>query len=149
MLLQHRSRVLSRFHGDPALAAGSVPLTSTVYVIDDDRSIRRSIERLLVSNGLRVRAMESVEAFLSDATGIAAGCLIVDVQLPGMSGLDLQKLLASAGSTIPTISMSGSTDPRLRHEAMHLGARAFLRKPFDAEDLLSEVMRALRVPKRA
>lgn len=145
VLLQHRSRVLSRFHRDPARAAGSVPLTSTVFVIDDDRSIRRSIERLLVSNGLRVRTLESVEAFLRDATGIAAGCLIVDVQLPGMSGLDLQKLLASAGSTIPVISMSGSTDPRLANEAMLLGARAFLRKPFEADALVSAVLTSLRV----
>ena len=131
---------------DPAHAAGSMPLTATVCVIDDDRSIRRSIERLLVSYGLRVRTLESVEAFLGEADDIAAGCLILDVQLPGMSGLDLQKLLVRSGSTIPIIGMSGSTDRGLANEAMLLGASAFLCKPFDAQDLLGEVIRVLRLP---
>jgi len=147
VLLRQRSRVLGRLRGDRAPAAAH-PLTSTIYVIDDDPSIRRSIERVLVANGLRVRTLDSVEAFLKEAAGVVAGCLVVDVQLPGMSGLDLQKQLASAGSTIPIIGMSGSANPRLADEAMRLGASAFLRKPFEAEALLNEVLRALRLPTR-
>jgi two-component system response regulator FixJ len=115
-----------------------------ICVIDDDASIRRSIERLLVLNGLRVRTFGSAEAFLAEGPDIAAGCLILDVQLPGVSGLELRKQMASSGMAIPVIAMSGSTDERLESEAMALGACAFLRKPFQAEALLAAVLRALR-----
>ena len=113
-----------------------------VCVIDDEVSIRRSIERVLVLNGLRVRTFASAEEFLA-APDITRGCVVLDLQLLGMSGLELQRTLNASGRTLPIIAMSGSTDTRLESEAMLLGARAFLRKPFEAEALCGQVLRAL------
>jgi CheY-like chemotaxis protein len=142
VVLQHRSRVLDVYERERGRRVLNAPMALPICVIDDDASIRRSIERLLALNGLRVRTFASAEAFLAE--DIAAGCLILDVQLLGMSGLELQKHLRSTGKTAPIIAMSGSTDARLESEAIGLGAQAFLRKPFQADGLLSEVLRALR-----
>jgi CheY-like chemotaxis protein len=144
VVLQHRSRVLAALERERTREVTATPLTLPICVIDDDPSIRRSIERLLVLNGFRVRTFASAEAFLAEGPGVAAGCLIVDVQLPGLSGLELRKQMTSSGRATPVIAMSGSTDERLESEAMSLGARAFLRKPFQAEALLAEVLRVLR-----
>jgi len=122
----------------------ATPLTLPICIIDDDPSIRRSIERLLVLNGFRVRTFASAEAFLAEGPDVVAGCLILDLQLPGVSGLELRKQMTSSGRAIPVIAMSGSTDERLESEAIALGAHAFLRKPFQAEALLAEVLRVLR-----
>jgi FixJ family two-component response regulator len=142
VVLQHRSRVLDGLERNRIRDLTNTTLALPVCVIEDDASIRRSIERILVLNGLRVRVFASAEAFLVE--GVAAGCLILDAQLPGMSGLELQKLMASMGETVPIITMSGSTDARLERESRALGATAFLRKPFDADCLIGEVLRALR-----
>ena len=99
--------------------------TTKVAIIDDDASVRRSIERMLRSNGLRVRTFASAEAFLAEADTITTGCLVLDIQLPGMSGLDLQRQLASSGIHLPVIAMSGSANHRLERETTRLGARVF------------------------
>jgi CheY-like chemotaxis protein len=116
---------------------------ATVVVIDDDASVRRSIERMLRLNGLRVRAFASAEAFLAEADATPTGCLILDIQLLGMSGLDLQGQLAASAAQIPVIAMSGSANAKLERETRRLGARVFLRKPFDPDALLSAVLNAL------
>ena len=118
------------------------PLTWPVCVIDDDASIRKSIGRVLALNGLRVRTFASAEEFLA-AADLTRGCVILDLQLLGMSGLELQRTITASGRTLPIIAMSGSTDTRLESEAIRLGARAFLRKPFEAEALCGQVLRAL------
>jgi len=143
-ILQHRSRVLAALERDRTREVTATPLTLPICIIDDDPSIRRSIERLLVLNGFRVRTFASAEAFLAEGPDVVAGCLILDLQLPGVSGLELRKQMTSSGRAIPVIAMSGSTDERLESEAIALGAHAFLRKPFQAEALLAEVLRVLR-----
>jgi len=116
--------------------------TSTVYVIDDDASVRRSLARLLTSYRFNVRTFESAEAFLEDVDASADGYLILDLQLLGMSGPELQGRLSSSRWLLPVIAMSGSHDRQLEDEAIRLGARAFLPKPFEAHALLNAIARA-------
>jgi CheY-like chemotaxis protein len=116
---------------------------STVYVIDDDPSVRRSLARLLASVDLPVRTFDSAEAFLEETDPAASGCLIVDIQLLGMSGTDLMQRLAAVRSHLPVVAMSGAYDVSVEQEALRLGAVAFLRKPFVAETLLEAIARAL------
>jgi CheY-like chemotaxis protein len=142
--LQQRARALGNALAQvppPAAEAAGIT-TSTVYVIDDDVSVRRSLARLLASIDLRVQTFASAEAFLAEVDRTAKGCLIVDVQLVGMSGPDLQSRMASVDWRMPVIAMSGSHDPQIEAEAMRLGATAFLRKPFDAQSLIDALRAA-------
>ena len=104
-----------------------------VCVIDDDLSVRRSLSRLLVLAGCEVRVFASADEFLRDPGRRDAGCLILDVQLVGLSSQELQSRLAGEPGGTPVVAMSGSHDPQVETEAMRLGAAAFLRKPFEAE----------------
>jgi CheY-like chemotaxis protein len=146
-LLQHRTRVRNRV---PAQAPVDPPRTgigasaTTIYVIDDDASVRRSLARLLALAEWQVRTFASAEAFLAEVEPPSCGCLVLDVQLAGMSGIDLQLQMAAAQWNLPIIAMSASHDARIEAEAMRLGAQAFLRKPFDPQRLLDTVARALR-----
>lgn len=145
-LLQQRARALDRAlaRERPALPSPQPAIAAaTVYVIDDDSSVRRSLARLLASIDLPVRTFASAEDFLAEVDDSPDGCLIVDVQLVGMSGPDLQSRMASARWTMPIIAMSGSHDPQVEAEALRLGAVSFLRKPFDAEALIDSITRAL------
>jgi CheY-like chemotaxis protein len=142
-LLQHRARGLGL-----ALKGGSQPAREptgtpapTIYVIDDDLSVRRSLARLLASVDMPVRTFDSAEAFLEESDTSSGGCLIVDVQLLGMSGTDLLRRLAGARQW-PIVAMSGADDTTLEREALCLGAVAFLRKPFVADALLEAIARA-------
>lgn len=117
--------------------------TPTVYIVDDDASVRGSVARLLASVDVRSRTFASAEAFLAEVGQTANGCLLVDIQLLGMSGQDLQTLLASRQWRMPVIAMSGSSDDRIEKIALRRGAIAFLRKPFDAQALIDAVARAL------
>jgi CheY-like chemotaxis protein len=114
-----------------------------VYVIDDDGSVRQSLARLLRLSDHSVRTFESAEAFLAEMEGLVRGCLVLDVQLLGMSGIELLAHLTGARLTWPVIVMSGSQNETAESEAMRLGARAFLRKPFEPQALLDAVTRAL------
>ena len=107
-----------------------------VYVIDDDVSIRRSLNRLLTSSNWTVRTFDSGEAFLAELSKLSRGCLIVDVELKGMSGIELVRQMTDAHSSWPIIVISGSHDKKTESEALRLGARAYLRKPFDSQALL-------------
>jgi CheY-like chemotaxis protein len=142
--LQQRARSLANALAQvppPAAEAAGIT-TSTVYVIDDDVSVRRSLARLLASIDLRVQTFASAEAFLAEVDRTAKGCLIVDVQLVGMSGPELQSRMASVDWRMPVIAMSGSYDPQIEAEALRLGATAFLRKPFDAQSLMDALTAA-------
>lgn len=114
-----------------------------VYVIDDDASVRRSLVRLVRLSNWPVRAFDSAEAFLAEPGELPSGCLVLDVQLTGMSGLDLMRRLTDMGLPWPTIVMSGSHDEGAEGEALRLGARVFLRKPFEPQLLLAAIAQAL------
>jgi CheY-like chemotaxis protein len=119
------------------------PHGSTVYVIEDDPSMRRALARLLICSNWPVQTFESAEDFLAEMDGLAEGCLVVDIRLLGMSGLDLLAQLNVAGVRWPVIAMSGSHNENAEREALNLGARAFLRKPFLPQALLKAVAASL------
>lgn len=114
-----------------------------VSVIDDDESYRAAVQRLLKSAGLSVQSFESAEAFLSSGQQHETGCLVTDIKMPGMSGLELQSKLNADHCPIPTIFITAHGDERLRLQAMRGGAVTFLVKPFDGEALLEAVRSAL------
>jgi FixJ family two-component response regulator len=114
-----------------------------ISVVDDDESIRRTTTLLIKSFGFRAAAFESAESFLKSAELHETSCLILDVQMPGMDGLELQSKLAAAGFGIPIIFITGHEDKESRGRAMQAGAIAFLGKPFTDEQLLQTVRSAL------
>ena len=118
-----------------------------ISVIDDDESVRRTTTRLIESFGLRAAAFESAENFLDSDYLNDTSCLIVDVQMPGMNGLQLQSHLAAAGCGIPIIFISAYDDRESCRRAMQAGAVAFLGKPFTDERLLQWIRSALRPDK--
>ena len=114
-----------------------------VYVIDDDASMRESLKSLFGSVGLRVEAFGSAPEFLEKKLPDAAVCLVVDVRLPGMSGLDFQIELSRANIDVPIIFITGHGDIAMTVKAMKAGAVEFLAKPFRDQDLLDAVKLAL------
>ena len=115
----------------------------TVFVIDDDFSVRRSIQGLLKSVGLRSETFGSARDFLASSSADGPSCLILDVRLPGLSGLDFQRQLANAGVQIPIIFITAHADVPMSVKAMKSGAVEFLTKPFHDQDLLDAVQQAL------
>lgn len=115
-----------------------------VVVIEDDESYRAAVERLLRSAGFSVQAFGSAEAFLNSGRQHESGCLISDIRMPGMSGLELQSKLNSDHCPIPTIFITAHGDEKMRLQAMRGGAVMFLTKPFDDEILLEAVRVALK-----
>ena len=120
-----------------------MPPNSLVHVIDDDDAVRESLEFLLRSAKIEVRTYDSATAFLNAMPGDAAGCIVTDVRMPGVSGIDLLRQLKARGSTMPVIVITGHGDIQLAVEAMKIGAADFLEKPFDDEALLASVKSAL------
>jgi FixJ family two-component response regulator len=116
----------------------------TVYVIDDDQSVRRAIGRLLNVAGYAVVLLESVAAFLALGTVEDAACLLVDVRMPGMTGLDLQDALNASGRRLPIVFMTGQGDADMAARVMAAGAFAFLAKPVDGDELCDVIHRASR-----
>jgi DNA-binding NtrC family response regulator len=116
---------------------------SCVFVVDDDRSMRESLRDLLCSMGLTVQTFASAHQFLTSPRPDAPGCLVLDVQLPGLSGLELQQELARGQTPLPIIFITGHGDIPMTVRAMKAGAIDFLTKPFCDEDLLSAVAQAL------
>lgn len=115
----------------------------TVFVVDDDPSIRRSLDRLFRSAGYAVRTFVSARHFLERGNLTEPGCLVLDVRMPGQSGLDLHQVLAAAGHEIPVIFITGHADVPLAEQALRAGAVDLLAKPFDGQALLDAVQRAL------
>jgi FixJ family two-component response regulator len=116
---------------------------STVFVVDDDRSIRKGIARLLRSAGHEVSAFDSAEEFLAGGHSEGPGCLVLDVRLPGVNGLELQDVLVTAERHLPIIFITGLGNIPMSVRAMKAGAVDFLPKPFQDEELLQAVARAL------
>jgi FixJ family two-component response regulator len=114
-----------------------------VYVVDDDESVRRGLSRLLRSAGLSVETFPSAHAFLSRDLPDRPACLVLDVRMPGLSGLDLQAALKQAGRPMPIVFISGQSDVPASVRAMKEGALDFLQKPFDEDQLLSAIAGAL------
>lgn len=122
---------------------GKNPGEPVVHVVDDDQSIRRAMELLMKSVGLRYRIFESGAAFLDYYTADCCGCLVLDIRMPGIGGLDLQERLRGMGCTMPVIFITGFGDVPMAVEAMQNGAFDFLEKPFRDQDLLDRVAAAL------
>jgi len=114
-----------------------------VAIVDDDDSIRSALQGLLKAVGLSSRAYASAEEFLNSGQQYDTGCLIADIRMPGISGLELQTKLNAEHCRIPTIFITAHGDARMRMQALRAGAVEFLAKPFDDEALLETVRAAL------
>jgi len=114
-----------------------------VCIVDDDASLRRSLRNLLMSVGFRVETFQSAELFLESAHRENPGCVVLDLRMPGMSGLDLLRQLAATGSRIPVIILTAHGDDETRRRSLQAGAVAFLEKPFQSAALLAAVRTAL------
>jgi FixJ family two-component response regulator len=114
-----------------------------VYVVDDDVSAREGVARLICSAGLMAKTFASGEEFLAAARSKVPGCLILDVNLPGLNGLDLQQEIAESDAEIPIIFLTGYGDIPMTVHAVKAGAANFLTKPVDDEELLQAVRQAL------
>jgi FixJ family two-component response regulator len=124
-------------------------IDAMVFVIDDDAPTRESLKNLTRSIGLRVEAFSSAQEFLRSKRPDLAACLVLDVRLKGLSGLDLQKRMAEAGIDIPIIFITGHGDIPMTVQAMKAGAVEFLTKPFRDQDLLDAVHQALERDRKA
>ncbi len=116
---------------------------ATVFVVDDDADVRESLQELLESVGLNSRSFGTAQEFLATKHGDGPSCLILDVRLPGISGLDLQHELKRARISIPIIFLTAHADVPMSVKAMKSGAVEFLTKPFRQQDLLDAVQRSL------
>ena len=117
--------------------------SSTVFVVDDDADIRKAIEGLLATVGLRTQSFETPEAFFDSIAPEVQGCLVLDVSLPGMNGLELQRQLRHAGFHIPIIFLTAHGDIPMTVTAMRSGAVEFLTKPFDDQVLIDAIHQGL------
>jgi FixJ family two-component response regulator len=115
----------------------------TVFVIDDDPQVRRAVGRLLTASGHRVELFGSAMQFLESTDGDRPGCLVIDLRLPGLNGIDLFNLLHTTGKSIPMVFLTGYGDVPTSVQAMKAGAVDFLTKPVDEDDLLEAIGRAL------
>ena len=115
-----------------------------VFVIDDELSVRKSLGRLLKAAGYRVEVFASAREFLQRGLGDEVGCLVLDVQMPDLNGLELQQTLAEADRLLPIVFITGHGDIPTSVRAMKAGATDFLSKPFDEKDLLEAISRAMR-----
>ncbi len=114
-----------------------------VFVIDDDQAVRDSLGLLLKSMGQKARLFESAQAFLEEYSPEMNGCIVLDIRMPGMSGLELQQKLKSIHCTIPVIFVTGHGDVPMAVEAMQHGAFDFIQKPFRDQELLDRINQAL------
>jgi FixJ family two-component response regulator len=121
-------------------------LPKIVAVVEDDASMLKGIERLLGTLGLTTELYLSAEAYLNVAAESAANCLLLDIHLPGMSGIELKRRLVASGSRLPIIFMSSSEDERTQQEAIATGCVAYLQKPFISSALIHALSRAASSP---
>lgn len=122
--------------------------TPTIFVVDDDEAVRNALRFLLRSVGLNAGLFASAAEFLKSYQPDEPGCLVLDVRMPGMSGLELQQQLNLRGAMIPVIFMTGHGDVPMAVEAMQHGAFDFLQKPFRDQDLIDRIQRALAVDQK-
>ena len=114
-----------------------------IGIVDDDSSVRKALQRLVRSHGFSTDVYSSAEDLLQGEVAGGMACLILDVRMPGLSGLDLQIRLAAAGSRLPIIFITAQEDPQAKSQAMSAGAVGYLQKPFDDEDLLTAIHAAI------
>jgi FixJ family two-component response regulator len=114
-----------------------------VCVVDDDDSILRALRRLLDATGFRVETFSSAEQFLESEHRGKADCLVLDLHLGGLSGLDLQQQLATSGVGLPVVLITAHDEPRTRERARRAGAIEYLRKPFDGNWLINAIHKAI------
>jgi FixJ family two-component response regulator len=120
-----------------------------VWVVDDDASVREALRSLIRSAGLRVETLASADEFLARPRVEAPSCLVLDVRMPCLSGLDLQKRMAEINLQIPIVFITGHGDVRTSVRAMKAGAVEFLTKPFDDRDLLEAIQQAIKGDREA
>jgi len=118
-------------------------IQQTVYVVEDDEAVRDSLELLLKSDGKPVKTYESANAFLKDYSDKMAGCIVLDIRMPGMDGMELQKKLNEKHSILPIIFVTGHGDVPMAVDAMKEGAVDFIQKPYREEALLEKLEAAL------
>ena len=116
----------------------------TVFIVDDDDSIRKSMRFLMKSAGLNAKIYSNAKEFLDCYQPDTSGCLVVDIRMPGMSGLELQQELNKQGSRLPLIVVTGHGDVNMAVQAMKAGAADFIEKPFDDEVMLSRIQECLK-----
>jgi len=116
---------------------------AVIYVIDDDEAVRQSLDFLLRTAGFTVRSFDSAKAFLEIMPQLRSGCIISDVRMPGVSGIDLLRRVKEQGVDIPVIMITGHGDISLAVEAMKIGAADFFEKPFDDDQLLAALRSTL------
>jgi FixJ family two-component response regulator len=121
---------------------------TTIAIVDDDPSVRRGLERLIRSVGWKAETFASAQEFLALPGAEAPSCLVLDLQLPGLSGLDLQKRMTEVGLEIPIVFLTGHGSIPASVQAMKAGAIEFLTKPVDEEDLLKAIQEALERDRR-
>ncbi len=122
---------------------------STVFIVDDDALVRRSLERLILSVGLRVKSFSSASDFLDSQRPDGPACIVLDIRMPGLSGLDLQQDLSAAGLDMPVVFVTGHGTVPMSVRAMKAGAVDFLQKPVDDQVLLDAVQRAIDQDRQA
>ena len=127
----------------PADGAREMSLAATVFVVDDDQSLRTALARLLGSVGLACETFPAAEDFLRSVDPQRSGCLVLDVRMPGTSGLELQRMLVDRGYDLPVIFVTAHADVALTVRAMKAGALDVFTKPFDDQTLLDAVHHAL------
>ena len=118
--------------------------TAVISIVEDDASVREAMGNLMKAIGYQTVAFESGEAFLDFSESVETACLILDVCMPGMNGLDLQRRLALSGNRTPIVFVTAHMNDHTRRQALQAGAVAFLRKPVSEADLLSAVGAALK-----
>jgi FixJ family two-component response regulator len=119
------------------------PPAAVVFLVDDDASVRKSLSRLISEAGYKVQAYASAREFLAREPAAGPSCVVLDVRMPGVTGLDLQETLTSAVHELPIIFITGHGDISMSVKAMKAGAVDFLTKPFAAKDLLDAIRRAV------
>ncbi|HNP63672.1 MAG TPA: response regulator transcription factor [Woeseiaceae bacterium] len=122
--------------------------TSTVFIVDDDSAIRSAMQALMESVDLPHEIFASADDFLAKETRQRPGCLVLDIRMPGLGGLELQQELISRGNTLPIIFITGHGDVPMAVEAMQKGAVDFIQKPFRDQELLDRIRKALATDKK-
>ena len=115
-----------------------------ISIVDDDESIRKATRRLVSAAGFQAETFASAEEFSNFGLTPSPSCLIVDMQMPGISGLDLYRRLAASGTSIPTIIVTAYPDERIRARALRAGIKSYLSKPFSADELIGCIRSAIR-----
>jgi len=143
ILIWIKGRPASRAHTAPGLDTDMAEQPTVVIVVDDNAGFLKSVARLLALNGVEARTFASAEALLESGSAQTATCLLLDIHLGGISGIELQRRLAAAGSKCPVIFMTANDDEATRNEAVDAGCIAYLRKPFARQVLLNAIGKAL------